>query len=152
MSHQDLPTEIFPYEHTWTTTNQRTGVSTSRKVRYRFVEIRAPDGWTTYPGQECHAGKDGLLIENDKWRWWEQDLWGAHCERYCLDIGCFGEPGYICDAHAPDWRGEELERREFETPEEAAAWAQRWMDTPEQAAKEAAARKASGSKSLSPDG
>ncbi len=120
--------ESFPIEHVQTSTDRRSGTSTTRTVRYRFVPIQAPDGWATYPGHQCHGGQDGLLIQDDKARWWEQDLWGAHCERYCLDIGCYGGTAkYVCYAYAPDWHGEQLECREFVRAEEAAAWAEQWM-------------------------
>ena len=125
-------TEIFPHEHTWTTTDCRTGRQTEpQSVRYRFVPIVAPVGWTTYPGQQCHDGRDGLLIEDCPARWWEEDLWGARHERYTLDIGCYGgAQKYGCHAHTPDWSGELLEHIEFEVAEDAAAWAIRWMADP----------------------
>ncbi len=125
-------TEIFPHEFTCNWTNNIRGTTGSYVVRYRFVPIKAPEGWKTYPGQECHDGRDGLLIQDDEAHWWEQDLWGARSERYCLDIGCYGEVGkYICHAHTPDWQGEEFERLEFERAEDAAEWATRWMVDPE---------------------
>ena len=127
MPHRD-DIESFPHEYVQTSTDRRRGTSTTRIVRYRFVPIRAPDGWVTYPGQQCHDGQDGLLIEDGEARWREEDLWGAHCERYCLDIGCYGGVSkYVCHVHAPDWHGEQLERCEFVRAEDAAAWAQQWM-------------------------
>lgn len=127
-------TEIFPYEHTWMATDYRNGKTTTGTTRYRFISIAAPEGWTTYQGQECYEGQDGLLIEDSPARWKEEDLWGAHCERYCLDIGCYGEVGkYVCDAHESDWCGKLLEHVEFDNAEAAAAWAQHWMEDPEAA-------------------
>lgn len=126
------PRETFPHERKWTSTNCRTGQTSSGVTRYRFVPIRAPNGWTTYPGQQCHEGCDGLLLEDAEWRWGEQDLWGAHCEAYCLSIGCYGGVGkYVCHAHAPDWLGEELERLTFSHAEDAASWAETWMADPD---------------------
>ncbi len=124
--------EIFPHKYVWTCTDRRTGRQTKGVVSYRFIPIVAPLGWTTYPGQQCHDHLDGLLIEDSSTRWWEQDLWGAHHELYCLDIGCYGGvPEYICNAHAPDWHGEMLERVEFDAAEDAARWAIRWMTDPD---------------------
>lgn len=131
-----MPEEIFPHEFTCYWNNNRTGESGSYVTRYRFVPIEAPEGWKTYPGEGCHEEtpgvfKDGLLIQDDTGRWWEQDLWGARSEQYCLDIGCYGgEEKYVCDAHTPDWHGEHLEQVEFEQAEEAAAWAVAWMADP----------------------
>ncbi len=120
--------EIFPHEYEAKLLDRRSGKSTTWTVRYRFVPIRAPKGWVTYPGQECHEGQDGLLIQDDETRWWEEDLWGAHCDRYTLDIGCYGgREKYFCRAYAPDFLGEQLERHEFEHPEDAAIWAEQWM-------------------------
>lgn len=127
--------EIFPHEYTCHWTNNVEGTTGSYVVRYRFVPIEAPEGWKTYPGQECHDGRDGFLIEDSKARWSEQDLWGARSERYCLGIGCYGEVGkYVCHAHTPDWHGEEIERVEFKRAEDAAEWASRWMADPEKEA------------------
>jgi hypothetical protein len=124
--------EVFPHEHTWTALNCKTGHRSEGTVRYRFVPIPTPQGWTTYPGQQCHDGLDGLLIEDDKARWWEQDLWGATGAGYSLDIGCYGGiEEYVCYAHVSDWRGEELERVSFEQAEDAVAWALRWMADPQ---------------------
>ena len=120
--------EVFPHEFTATALHRPTGRSATWTVRYRFVPIRAPEGWITYPGQQCHDGRDGLLIQDDETRWWEQDLWGARCESFCLDIGCYGgAEKYVCQTHRPDWRGERIERVEFERPEDAATWAEQWM-------------------------
>lgn len=126
-----MPEEIFPHEFTCTWQNNVEGTSGSYVVRYRFVPIEAPEGWKTYPGQECHDGRDGLLIQDDTGRWHEQDLWGARSEQYCLDIGCYsGVEKYVCNAYAPDWHGQELERVEFEHAEDATAWAAAWMADP----------------------
>ncbi len=96
MPHPD-DIENFPHEYVRTGINCRSGTTTTRTVRYRFVPIQAPDGWVTYPGQQCHDDQDGLIIEDNEARWWEEDLWGAHCDRYCLDIGCYGgEEKYVC--------------------------------------------------------
>lgn len=128
----DVYDEVFPHEHVWTATNRRTGQSWSGTTRYRFVEILAPEGWKTYPGQQCHDDKDGLILADDEARWWEQDLWGARSEKYCLDIGCYGTKElYIFDAHAPNWQGEKLERQRFTRAEDVAAWAAKWMADPE---------------------
>lgn len=134
--------ETFPHAYTCTWWNRATGRTGSFDVRYRFVPIPAPAGWTTYPGQQCHEGHDGLLIEDSAARWAEEDLWGAHRDDICLDIGCYGEANrYVCDAHAPDWHGEHLEHVAFERAEDAAAWALRWMASPEQETARARAAK-----------
>lgn len=128
--HRESDGEEFPLEHRVTMTIPKTGQSTSWEVRYRFVEIVAPDGWKTYPGCNCHDGKDGLLLADEEGRWWEQDLWGARNEQYCLDIGCYGTKEYVCHAHEPDWHGKRLEEKVFTKAEDAAAWAQAWMKNP----------------------
>lgn len=123
--------ETFPHEFTCNWQNNVDGTSGSYVVRYRFVHIEAPEGWKTYPGQQCHDGKDGLLIQDNEGRWGEQDLWSARSEQYVLDIGCYGEKDkYVCDVHTPDWQGEHLERVEFKRAEDAAAWAVSWMTDP----------------------
>ena len=123
--------EIFPHEFTCNWQNNVEGTTGSYVVRYRFVPIEAPQEWNTYPGQGCHDGQDGLLIQDDAGRWYEQDLWGARSEEYCLDIGCYGEENeYVCDAHRGDWQGEKLEQAVFKRAEEAAAWASTWMADP----------------------
>ena len=133
--------EVFPHEFTCHWKNYVEGTSGSYIVRYRFVPIEAPEGWKTYPGQECHEGQDGLVIQDSPGRWDEQDLWGARSEKYVLDIGCYGgEKKYVCHAWTPDWHGEQLERVEFYRAEEAAVWARQWMADPEKEAARARSR------------
>lgn len=135
MSHleerDDGSVEAFPHQFEQVAENRHTGKTSSRTVHYRFVQIRIPDGWVNYPGQNCHEGLGGLFLPDDEGRWWDQDLWGANCEGYTLDIGCYGGVrSYVCNAHAPDWHGRQLEQRIFGQAEEAAAWAESWMKYP----------------------
>ena len=79
--------EVFPHKRNWVATNFQTGHVNRGVTPYRFVEIVTALGWRCYPGQQCHEGKDGLLIEDSPARWEEQDLWGAHNGDYTLDMG-----------------------------------------------------------------
>ena len=127
--------EVFPHKRNWVATNFQTGHVNRGVTPYRFVEIVTAPGWRCYPGQQCHEGKDGLLIEDSPARWEEQDLWGAHNGDYTLDIGCYGTEEYICYAWAPTWWTTLLERISFPQAEGAAQWAMAWMKDPRAAAR-----------------
>lgn len=122
------PDEEFPHECRTFIRNCKTNERRPYEVRYRFVEIKRQEGWFIYPGQECHEGKDGLIIEDCAGRWWEEDLWGARSENVTLDIGCYGgEQEYVCHAWSPDWHGKLLEKKAFSKAQSAAQWAEESM-------------------------
>lgn len=121
----------------------------------RSIPIKTPPGWEIYPGTTPEGGE---LWESADQIHWSEDMWGATGEQWVLDIGSYGDSHvYTCMALRrkpvkeafPDHYEETIEHwsldgpdslvvnwqepdevKEFEYPEDAAAWAEEWMRSP----------------------
>lgn len=119
-----------------------------------------PEGWFTW-GDTLWVSTNP---EEDAY-WWEQDLWFAYQSkkeghprpRWTLDVGCYGDPGYVCRVIGsrpvsdlaedqeelawylgqteiekpedvwPDWACPVAQDR-LKTPEEVIEWIARWFE------------------------